>query len=600
MSQHACDLTPEHPTAANEDPIWDFISLDLDAGTASPTSWAMDTFNPYEYQQLVLEQSSPPAAPQLNSFGEVESMLLSSCGMDVVGESLGLIEQSSMPPMHQKPPREWRLPPDVGNACKMGHSRQIDSPYLSLELQDKLVQLFMTSVYILCPAMNAAEFYRWYQTRYDVPDDGSLKSLVLQAVLFVTFPHLSDEERQVSGLGTVPQAQKVLFEYTLSLYQTATLTKEGHVALTQTALLLSHWSPYNNSREVNSFWIDEAFRHAILGRLYSSTDCHDVRTWWCCVVRNRVLAFALCRPNKLRRIAPGKLPEFWACERNPALPRSKCHPKKDVDQIFVAICMLSNIMCEILALQSNVGRLDSASSLRERQKLDNEHLRQVTELEFHLQTWAEYYETTLSAIDQDSLSRLSKVQLLIPRIIYMSTKASLYESLIRSSHTSRPISRLLHKYALSSLKEVSEAVSIQAGELLKIAKTEDIPIVLPAWIMLPVAVHLMRMHSKLTEYTSSDIRRFGNLMRLLHAMNTRSEGVQYVTKVIQNMIDALTNSAQTGISEEINQLQGMMGRIDLLQRAQAVETVLLTKVADMIRSALGREDLASIATGTRL
>ncbi|KAH0840998.1 hypothetical protein FOPE_06537 [Fonsecaea pedrosoi] len=187
-----------------------------------------------------------------------------------------------------------------------------------------------------------------------------------------------------------------------------------------------------------------------------------------------------------------------------------------------------------------------------------------------------------------------------------STKASLYESLIRSSHTSRPISRLLHKYALSSLKEVSEAVSIQAGELLKIAKTEDIPIVLadtearPAWIMLPVAVHLMRMHSKLTEYTSSDIRRFGNLMRLLHAMNTRSEGVQYVTKVIQNMIDALTNSAQTGISEEINQLQGMMGRIDLLQRAQAVETVLLTKVADMIRSALGREDLASIATGTRL
>ncbi|OQU99363.1 Fungal specific transcription factor domain-containing protein [Cladophialophora immunda] len=599
MSQHACDSKQEHQPAANKDPVWDFICLDLDAGAATPSPSTMDAFNLYESQQLLAEQPSPAAKSLLSTFGEVENMLLSSIGMDVVEESLGLLEQQSMLPTHQKSPQEWVLRPDFGSASKMEDVRQIDSPYLSLELQDTLVQLFMTSVYILCPAMNAGEFYRWYQTRHHVPNDGSLKALVLQAILFVTFPHLSDQEMQGSGLGTVPQAQRILFEHTLSLYQTATLTKEGHVALIQTALLLSHWSPYNKSREVNSFWIDEAFRHAILGRLYNSTDCHDVRTWWCCVVRNRVLALALCRPNKLRRIEPGKLPEFWACERNPALTRSKYHPGKDVDQIFVALCKLSKIMSEILALQSSVGRLDSASSPQKRQKMDQEHLRQVTDLEFRLQAWAEDYETTLSTIDHDSLSRLSKVQLLIPRIIYTSTTASLYEFLIRSSHISRPISRLLHKYALNSLKEVSKAVSIQAGELLKVAKAEDIPLVLPAWLILPVAVHLMRMNSKFADYTSIDIQRFGNLMRLLHAMNTRFEGVQFVTKVIQNMIDALTSSTQNSISEEITQLQGMMGRVDLFERAQAIETVLLTTVADMIHSALAHEDSTLTSMRTR-
>lgn len=51
-------------------------------------------------------------------------------------------------------------------------------------------------------------------------------------MVFVTFPHLSPDHVQNSKFESVPQAQKVLFRYVLSLYQVATLAMEGHHTLT--------------------------------------------------------------------------------------------------------------------------------------------------------------------------------------------------------------------------------------------------------------------------------------------------------------------------------------------------------------------------------
>ncbi|KAK5195067.1 hypothetical protein LTR92_005197 [Exophiala xenobiotica] len=137
-----------------------------------------------------------------------------------------------------------------------------------------LVSLYFTTCHYLCPAIEEAKFLEWYHT-YTYQHE-ALQDLVLEAMLFSAFAYVSEEQLRRSPFKSVPEGQHALFRSIQARYHVLEQSYSGAVALTQVALILSFWSPYNGSQEVNSFWVDEAFRHALIAKLYDGSRPHDV------------------------------------------------------------------------------------------------------------------------------------------------------------------------------------------------------------------------------------------------------------------------------------------------------------------------------------
>lgn len=205
-------------------------------------------------------------------------------------------------------------------------------------LTRELVQTFFEStVHTLCPAVDETEFMDWYNSKAARrgkaigPRSSLLDDMVFKAILFAAFPYVSGEQLAQTpspfGAASVAEGMKTLFDHARQLYHDQQAQYPGHRALVQTALLLSHWSPYDESDEVNSFWADEAFHHARLGAYDLSRAPKDRILWWCVVSRNRTLALGLRRPHKLKRCTPGPVPTL--CELEQHHQRHHCYHHRD-------------------------------------------------------------------------------------------------------------------------------------------------------------------------------------------------------------------------------------------------------------------------------
>lgn len=225
-----------------------------------------------------------------------------------------------------------------------------------LELQ--LVQIYFQTIHTLCPVVNELEFYQWYYGRDRKRKTAPLRDLILHTLIFAAFAHIDLEQLAQSPYSSVPDGQKTLFEHVHGLYNSLRDAHQGAIELVQCSCILTHWSPYDSSLEVNCFWADEALRHSLLGGLRMSNRPFHRVIWWCCLHRNRTLSLALRRPHKLKQYQPGRLPviadfgDMWA-------------PSVDVKNsrifaatLFILLCKLSIIMNEIVLLRHNSSRWD--------------------------------------------------------------------------------------------------------------------------------------------------------------------------------------------------------------------------------------------------
>jgi hypothetical protein len=130
------------------------------------------------------------------------------------------------------------------------------------------------------------------------------------------------------------------------------------LVLTQVCLLLSLWSPGWIGFQNNSYWVDMAFKHATSARLseLTSNDSANRRgrvLWWCCVVRDRVLALGMRRPHRLHK-TPNE--DAVVSEDDFGLEAKFPHHSdirvKRVNMLaFVWLCKLSRIMEGLAIIQ---------------------------------------------------------------------------------------------------------------------------------------------------------------------------------------------------------------------------------------------------------
>ena len=216
---------------------------------------------------------------------------------------------------------------------------------------------------------------------------------------------------------SVPAGHKALFNEVRRLYHLAGRKYQGHVALVQAALLLSHWSPYDNSTEVNNFWADEAFHHATIGRLHDSQQSYHRVIWWCCIVRNRVLSLALRRPHKLRRYESGPMITLadFNHRRFPNGTRLK-QRRFRAAEIFISLCKLSMVMNKIVLMRHPGIRWDD---WRADQRLDSAHidLDNIASTDQMMTSWSHGFECTVARMDDPKLDRHLRVSIHTLRIV---------------------------------------------------------------------------------------------------------------------------------------------------------------------------------------
>ncbi|KIX08849.1 uncharacterized protein Z518_03506 [Rhinocladiella mackenziei CBS 650.93] len=323
-------------------------------------------------------------------FLQIEERLLRSVGLDVVANSVKSLESED----------------DAASTIDQPMTEPIA---LSSYMQNRLVSLYFQTVHTLCPLMDMVAFKRWYteQPRVSSP----LKELVFQAILFAAFQHLSNSEVCQTPFSSVIEGQKALFNYVHSLYSAIESQNEGRVELVQAALLLTYWTPFDFSQEVNSYWVDKAFYHAMIGKLHLRGQPYHSVIWWCCLVRNRTIALGLRSPHKLRHYKPG--PMLQVSDFRPSLLVRGMDLRRApllAAETFLCLCKISVAINKIVLLRHGAWHWDTWRTY-------STSLDQIKEIDQMLDKTMGEFEVLLTKYDERTFSRSFKASLHSVRII---------------------------------------------------------------------------------------------------------------------------------------------------------------------------------------
>ncbi|EXJ75355.1 uncharacterized protein A1O5_02051 [Cladophialophora psammophila CBS 110553] len=387
---------------------------------------------------------------------ELENMLLGSIGLGVL-------------------PHSWKLlaAPEKAHASQQELTTGPDFPDLSSDLQNRLVEIYFQNFHPLCPVVDEIEFSSWYGS--DQLDGHGAREL-LGAMIFVAFAHVSDEELGLSSFTSIPEAQRACFRTIKYRFDKSSQSRPGDISLVQIALLLSHWSPFDDSKEVSTYWVDQAFHHATIANLSEGLKQYSRVIWWCCVARTRALALGLRRPDKVKSFEAGRMIQSEDFGSIAFLARAGRMERKIFEiEAFIALCKLSDLMNRILILRNRSGKPSDWRAENTWPSMCKDDLNYVVRVDKDLGNWKSLHR---GLFEKRALTRSQLLTLQILRIIHLSTLMSLYEPYMKYLIQQRSPAFLLYKASVERVKETSFAIGEAVQSLWEVARVED----LPAWL----------------------------------------------------------------------------------------------------------------------
>jgi hypothetical protein len=134
-----------------------------------------------------------------------------------------------------------------------------------------------------------------------------------------------------------------------------------HIILTQVALMLTYWNPFDGEYRVNNYWVDQAFYHARAIKLYDFE--HDTGPmssrhriiWWCCLMRDRLVACGLRRPWRIQEVK-GVWPALKETDfgLEAVFPRFiDAETERQMIHTFIWLCKLTDVMRDIAVFHEN-------------------------------------------------------------------------------------------------------------------------------------------------------------------------------------------------------------------------------------------------------
>ncbi|CAG9996221.1 unnamed protein product [Clonostachys byssicola] len=180
--------------------------------------------------------------------------------------------------------------------------RCLDIP--DVEFRDELLRVFISIVYPFIPAIELEDFIDSVYRRNST-DPVSL--LLFQSVMFVSIAFVDFEFLQTRGYPSRKLARKAFFDRVRILY--GINYESDRLALVQSLLLMTYWYDCPDDDQDTWYWMGIAVTKAHLIGLHRSPDQLNIspqekrlrrRIWWCCIMRDRMLALTIRQPPRIR------------------------------------------------------------------------------------------------------------------------------------------------------------------------------------------------------------------------------------------------------------------------------------------------------------
>ncbi|KAF4630029.1 hypothetical protein G7Y89_g8117 [Cudoniella acicularis] len=371
-------------------------------------------------------------------------------------------------------------------------------------VQHELVTLYFQYIHPMFPVVDEAyftEIHRKYRGQEQFMS--VLDFVIYQAILAAGFGHLSEAQLQRTPYRSVHEGQEAQFDLVKARYWSQPTSDP--VTLTQVCLILSLWSPGASGVQNNSYWINMAFKHANAGELWKSQPatangrpCRRRLIWWCCIVRDRVLALGMRRPYRLHK-APFEEDlisqlDFGLEARSPS-STVDMQSKQTAILAFIWLCKLSEIMAAIAIFQQRTrfSRAWNGDSIGNSMS----ELDEVRIFDRDLSKWKEDFEGDASDVILGHGNQDVPTPVSILRIVCNSLVAVLYQPYLHLSWIDYPSGSQDKIDPLQRMKEGSQEVESSVIGLISNKKSDALPNWLVSWVMLPVAVYYVNQHAKL-------------------------------------------------------------------------------------------------------
>ncbi|CAG9942709.1 unnamed protein product [Clonostachys rosea f. rosea IK726] len=204
-----------------------------------------------------------------------------------------------------------RLPSYIRPVARHLDARDID--YLidkrcleipDVEFRDELLRVFITIVYPFIPAIELEDFIDSVYRR----NSGNPVSLLLfQSIMFVSIAFVDIEFLQMRGYPSRKLARKAFFDRVRILH--GINYESDRLALVQSLLLMTYWYDCPDDDQDTWYWMGIAVTKAHVIGLHRSPDQLNIspqekrlrrRIWWCCIMRDRMLALTIRQPPRIR------------------------------------------------------------------------------------------------------------------------------------------------------------------------------------------------------------------------------------------------------------------------------------------------------------
>ncbi|KAH0496009.1 hypothetical protein TgHK011_009530 [Trichoderma gracile] len=233
-----------------------------------------------------------------------------------------------------------------------------DLPHMPI--LNEFVRIYFLHVHPIIPLLDEGEFW----DSYSCTNGKRISLLVLQAIIFAACAFIPGAIAEATGFDCPRAATAAFYKKAKILYDFE--TECDPISLGQAALLFTFWpgSLRPGPSKENSQWLSKAIGHAKSLRAHHLTSntgrdkLPDIppqtrislrRLWWCCYIRDRIIALGLRRTLRI----PEEYPALEISDFEDEIHRSrvyKAESKRRFFDIFMQISKLCVVVTNLLKL----------------------------------------------------------------------------------------------------------------------------------------------------------------------------------------------------------------------------------------------------------
>ncbi|KAI0882230.1 uncharacterized protein GGS22DRAFT_49430 [Annulohypoxylon maeteangense] len=449
---------------------------------------------------------------------------------------------------------------------------------------DEFVQQYFLHIHPIMPVINEGDFWEMYCNQSFAEPTDKISLVFFQALLFSSCNFVSKSSIKALGFPSIRAARATFYRRTKLLFDFD--TEISLVGLAQTALLLSFWATNWSlaAKKLNSTWLGIAIQNAKSSdaHLYAVKPTYSAisdpiqhkkqnvlkRLWWCCLVRDRILALGVRRSLQISRA-------HFDLDSNTGLgyadladevERSKVYnaeTKRCLIEIFVQIGELCSVLTDLITL---VFPLDDVPGWD--RQLGSEGVTSLSECKAALRRWYKGATLRFPMFGGGSIPRMTTTNgkqyqhdsvILYTNLMYMhyhSARAALchHEVLqLAVACTSPNLSSNLREFSKiyenrHELQDAACSVTECLKELIQLRLARFLPISAVACTALPLVLHIIDVKlSSLNKTKSSSPSSDPNMAAKQHRLNILIEamktyqpqydGVDYISETIRHIIN---------------------------------------------------------------